>query len=378
MDLREIDLNLLVVFNQLLLDRRVSTSAEKLGLTQPAVSNALKRLRTVLKDELFLRTSRGMEPTPYALHLAEPVIYALNTLQTAFTTRDSFDPQTSTRNFQLAMTDIGEMYFMPPLMVALSKEAPHVRVSTVRPNAGNLKEDMESGTVDLALGLLPNLQTGFFQRRLFRHKYVCVFRKDHPVAKSPLSLKQFVELDHVGVVAANTGHGEVDGLLERAGIQRRLRLMLPHFIAVGHVLQTTDLIATLPERFAERCEVPFGLVTSPHPARLPDIAINFFWHAKANRDPANMWIRRHRVRHGANPVQGDARRMGSTGIHHPDYAYHWQCVYIEVELPLNGLSPIVRNAMTTLELLQQFIAHHDLHLQARSNRFNQSAGQAGL
>lgn len=291
MDLREIDLNLLVVFNQLLLERSVSASAEKLGLTQPAVSNALKRLRAVLKDDLFLRTSRGMEPTPYALHLAEPVIYALNALQTAFTTRDSFAPQTSTRNFQLAMTDIGEMYFMPPLMVALSRLAPQVRVSTVRPNSANLKEDMESGTVDLALGLLPNLQAGFFQRRLFRHKYVCVFRKGHPLAKSPMSLKQFSELDHVGVVAANTGHGEVDGLLERAGVKRNMRLVVPHFIAVGHILQSTDLIATLPERFAERCEAPFGLVTSPHPARLPDIAINLFWHAKFNRDPANMWIR---------------------------------------------------------------------------------------
>lgn len=291
MDLREIDLNLLVVFNQLLLDRSVSTAAEKLNLTQPAVSNALKRLRAALKDELFLRTSRGMEPTPYALYLAEPVIYALNALQTALTTRDSFDPTTSTRNFQLAMTDIGEMYFMPPLMVALSKMAPHVRVSTVRPNSGNLKEDMESGTVDLALGLLPNLQTGFFQRRLFHHQYVCVFRQGHPVAKSPMTLAQFTQLDHVGVVSANTGHGEVDGFLERAGIQRKVRLVVPHFIAVGHILQTTDLIATLPERFAQRCEAPFGLVSSPHPARIPDIAINLFWHAKFNRDPANMWMR---------------------------------------------------------------------------------------
>ena len=291
MELRELDLNLLLVFNQLLLDRSVSTAAQKLGLTQPAVSNALKRLRTALKDELFLRTSRGMEPTPYALHLAEPVVYALNALQTAFTTRDSFDPLTSTRNFQLAMNDIGEMYFMPALMGALSKVAPQVRVSTVRPNAGNLKEDMESGTADLALGLMPNLQSGFFQRRLFRHKYVCVFRKDHPVARSPMTLAQFSALEHVGVIAASTGHDEVGGLLERAGIQRKMKLVVPHFIAVGHILQSTDLISTLPERFAQRCEAPFGLVTSPHPARLPDIAINLFWHAKFNRDPANMWMR---------------------------------------------------------------------------------------
>jgi len=291
MDLRDIDLNLLVVFKQLLLDRSVSTVGEKLGLTQPAVSNSLKRLRAALKDDLFLRTSKGMEPTPYALHLAEPVIYALNTLQTALTTRDSFDPFASTRTFNLAMTDIGEMYFMPPLMEALAQRAPHIQISTLRPNAGNLKEDMESGAVDLALGLLPELQTGFFQRRLFRHRYVCMFRKDHPSAKSPMSLRQFSELEHVGVVALNTGHGEVDGLLERAGIKRRMRLVVPHFIAVGPILHSTDLIATVPQRFAVRCEVPFGLTTSPHPAKLPDIAINLFWHAKYNRDPGNMWLR---------------------------------------------------------------------------------------
>ena len=291
MDLREIDLNLLVVFNQLLIDRSVSKAADKLGVTQPAISNSLKRLRLAFKDELFLRTSRGMEPTPYALHLAEPVIYSLNTLQSAFLKRDSFDPKKSTRKFRIVMTDIGEMYFMPPLMEALSKRAPNVCISTLRPNAGNLQDDMEFGTVDLALGLLPDLKAGFFQRRLFRHKYVCVFRKGHPEARSPMTLKQFCDLDHVGVVAANTGHGEVDGLLERAGIKRKMRLVVPHFIAVGHILQSTDLIATLPERFAERCRVPFGLVTSPHPSRLPDIAINLFWHAKFNRDPGNMWIR---------------------------------------------------------------------------------------
>jgi len=311
MDLRDLDLNLLVVFNQLLLDRSASIAAEKLGLTQPAVSNALKRLRAALQDDLFLRTSRGMEPTPYALHLSEPVIYALNALQTAFNTRDSFDPLSSTRTFQIAMTDIGEMYFMPPLMAALAKEAPGVRISTVRPHTGNLRDDMASGTVDVALGLLPNLQAGFFQRRLFRHPYVCVFREDHPVAKAPLTLKQFCELDHVGVLAANTGHGEIDGLLERAGIQRHLKLMLPHFIAVGHVLQTTDLIATLPERFAERCRVPFGLVTSPHPVKLPDIAINLFWHAKFNRDPANIWLRQRLIELFADSEVAQHRVRGS-------------------------------------------------------------------
>jgi DNA-binding transcriptional LysR family regulator len=291
MELRDLDLNLLVVFNQLLLDRSVSATAEKLGISQPGVSNALKRLRTLLKDELFVRTSRGMEPTPYAMHLAEPMGYALNAIQSALFNRDTFDPLTSKRTFHLAMTDIGEMYFMPPLMDALATLAPGIQISTLRTSAVNLREDMESGSVDLALGLLPNLQAGFFQRRLFKHSYVCLFRRDHPVAKAPMTLKQFCALEHVRVVAANTGHGAVDALMETLGIRRRMRLAVPHFIAVGHILQSTDLIATVPLRFAERCVQPFNLVTSPHPVDLPEIAINLFWHGRFNRDPANMWLR---------------------------------------------------------------------------------------
>ncbi|MDO9030003.1 MAG: LysR family transcriptional regulator [Hydrogenophaga sp.] len=291
MRLRDIDLNLLVVFNQMLMDRSASTAAEKLGMSQPAISNALRRLRDLLKDELFIRTSKGMEPTPYALHLAEPVVYALNALQTALSSKESFDPQTSSRTFNLAMTDIGEMYFMPPLMDALSRLAPNIQIHTHRPSSGDIKEGMESGAIDLALGLMPNLQTGFFQKRLFRQRYVCMFRRGHPTAKSPMTLAQFSKLEHVGVTAPNTGHGEIDNLLARAGITRRIRLVVPHFIAVGHILQSTDLIATLPERFADRSKGPFDLVVSPHPVKLPEIAINMFWHAKYNRDPDNMWLR---------------------------------------------------------------------------------------
>lgn len=296
MDLRQIDLNLLVIFNQLLLDRRVSTSADKLGLTQPAVSNALKRLRALLNDELFVRTAKGMEPTPYAMHLAEPVGYALGALQNALNRRDTFDPETSQRTFTLAITDIGEIYFMPTLMDELSRLAPNIKISTLRNNGGNLREEMEAGSVDLAIGLIPSLKTGFFQRRLFKQRYVCMFRKGHPSATNPISMERFKALGHVGVTSANTGHGEVDDLMERKGIKRDIRLHVPHFVAVGHILQSSDLIATVPERFSFKCEEPFDLVTSPLPVKLPEIAINLFWHAKYNREPANMWLRQLIVR----------------------------------------------------------------------------------
>ena len=291
MNLRDIDLNLLVVFNQLLVERRVSKVAEKLGLTQPAVSNALARLRKLLGDELFLRTPRGMQPTPFADELAEPVAYALGMIHGALNQRSSFEPATSQRSFTIGMTDIGEIYFLPKLMDELARLAPGVSVSTVRNAAVNLKDEMEAGHVDLALGLLPQLKGGFFQRRLFRQRYVCLFRKGHRLDKRKISLAEFSAADHVVVVSAGTGHGKVDELLERNGVQRRVRLTVPHFVAVGHILRATDMIATVPEAFAQQVAAAFELVSVAHPAGLPDIAINMFWHAKFHKDPANQWLR---------------------------------------------------------------------------------------
>jgi DNA-binding transcriptional LysR family regulator len=291
MDLRDIDLNLLVVFDQLLAERRMGAVARRLGITQPAVSNALMRLRRHLGDELFLRTSRGMEPTPYALQLGERVSFALGTLHGALNQRASFNPAASTRRFVFAMTDIGEIYFLPQLMDHLARVAPNVSVSTVRSSAADLKDDMAEGRVDLALGFITELKAGFYQRQLFRHRYVCMLRKGHRLARTPMTLDEFCKADHVIVVPAGTGHTRVDSILDGAGVRRRIRLRVPHFVAVGHILSETDMIATVPERFARRCLKPFGLTFVPHPAKLPEIPINVFWHARFHREPGNKWLR---------------------------------------------------------------------------------------
>ncbi|WP_297835505.1 LysR family transcriptional regulator [Pseudomonas sp.] len=290
MQLRELDLNLLVVFHQLLIDRSVSGAAQSLELTQPAVSNALKRLRTALKDELFVRTSQGMQPTPYAVQLADPVSSAIGTLHGALNRQDDFDPATTQKRFVIAMTDIGEIYFMPRLIDTLLKLAPGVSVSTLRTHAG-LSEALANGSVDLAVGLLPDLQAGVYQRRLFHHRYVCLCRKEHPITQQAMTRERFCEYGHVRVVAASTGHGEIDALMQRAGLHRDIKLEVPHFVAVGHILQNTDLIATVPERFASSCTGPFELTMLPLPMPLPEIAINLFWHARCVRDPANRWFR---------------------------------------------------------------------------------------
>jgi DNA-binding transcriptional LysR family regulator len=291
MELKDIDLNLLHVFHQLLMERRVNAVAEKLGLSQPAVSNALNRLRRLLGDELFLRTSKGMEPTPYASHLAEPIAYALSTIHNSLNQRATFDPATSDRKFTLGMTDIGEIYFLPKLMEALARVAPNVTVSTVRNTAVNLRDEMEAGHVDIAMGLLPQLKSGFFQRRLFRQHYVCMFREGHALDKPKVTLKQFSEAEHVVVVSTGTGHAKVDEFIARKGIRRKVKLTVPHFVAVGHILSTSDMIATVPERYAMECMKPFRLKYVPHPVALPDIGINLFWHAKFHKEPGNQWLR---------------------------------------------------------------------------------------
>ncbi|WP_109511640.1 LysR family transcriptional regulator [Pseudomonas ovata] len=290
MNLRDLDLNLLLVLHQLLIDQQVSVAAEHLGLSQPAMSNALKRLRTALNDELFVRTGRGMQPTPYAASLAKPVAQALALLGQALQPRIAFDPTSSLRRFTLAMTDIGEIWFMPRLIEALLQRAPGVSVTTVRSDA-QLSEGLAGGTVDLAVGLQPDLQNGFYQRRLFIHRYVCLCRRDHPLTRQPMNSDDFCRQAHVHVAATSTGHGEVEQHLRRAGLQRDIRLQVPHFVAVGHILQRSDLVATVPERFASTCLVPFDLVALPLPVPLPEIAINLFWHARYHKDPANQWFR---------------------------------------------------------------------------------------
>ncbi len=291
MELKDIDLNLLVVFNQLLTERKVSKVAENLGLGQPAVSNALARLRKLFGDELFLRTASGMQPTPFADQLAEPIGYALGMIHGAVNARSSFDPLTSPRSFTLGMTDIGEIYFLPRLMQRIQEVAPSVSISTVRNTAVNLKDAMEAGHVDLAVGLLPQLKGGFFQRRLFLQRYVCMFRQGHALDRKKLSSADFFRANHVAIVSSGTGHGQVDEILDNHSPQRNVKLKVPHFVAIGHILQSTDLLATVPERLAERMAEPFGLRHVAHPVKLPQIAINLFWHAKYHKDPANQWLR---------------------------------------------------------------------------------------
>jgi DNA-binding transcriptional LysR family regulator len=292
MDLKDIDLNLLVIFRQLLQERRVSTVADNLGLTQPTVSNALNRLRQQLGDELFLRTSRGMEPTAFAMELAEPISYALSSIHETLNQRTRFDPENSQRKFILGMSDIAEIDFLPKLMKVLADVAPHVSISTIRTTGADLAADMEAGRIDIAIGWLPHLKTGFFQRRLFTQQHVCLFRRGHHLDKeTPLTKEEFEAAEHVVVSGIGTGHATIDASIGKLGVKRKAVLTVPHFVAIGHILATTDMIATVPERFARHCTTPFGLRYVPLPLKLSEIGINIFWHSRFHKEPGNQWLR---------------------------------------------------------------------------------------
>jgi DNA-binding transcriptional LysR family regulator len=290
-ELSDIDLNQLVLFQHLMIERRVSRVAEKLGLTQPAVSNTLARLRRQFGDELFVRTPAGMMPTPFAEQLAEPIGYALGMIHSGLNQRSRFEPASVKRSMTIGMTDIGEIVFLPALVERLRRDAPGVSLATVRTTATTLRDDMEAGKVDLAIGPLPQLKAGFFQRRLFRQRYVCLFRKGHALDRKRLSLADFKAAEHLIIVSAGTGHGKVDDLIRRAGIERHVRLTIPHFVSVGPLLRRTDMVATVTERLAESLAEPFDLTFRPHPVELPAVAINVFWHAKVHRSPAHQWLR---------------------------------------------------------------------------------------
>lgn len=293
MELKEVDLNLLVVFNELIIERRVSKVAEKLGLSQPAISNILNRLRKLLGDELFVRTSRGMEPTPYALQLAEPIAYSLQTIHATLNESTIFEPATSSRQFKIGLSDIGEVNFLPRLIERLDQVAPHVSITTLRTQKEDIAEAMETGHLDMSIGALSGLQQKFFQRSLFKQSYVCMFRKGHALDKGSLSLEDFCAAEHLVIAPPSSAHAQINESIERRGIKRNIRLSLPHWTAVGHILGSgnSNLIATVPESYASRCVEPFGLTYVPHPIKLPEVAVSLFWHAKFHRESGNKWLR---------------------------------------------------------------------------------------
>jgi DNA-binding transcriptional LysR family regulator len=286
-----IDLNLLSVFQEVYRERQISGAARRLGLTQSAVSNALARLRRTFGDELFVRTAHGMQPTPLAQQMAEPIGAAMAQVALALSQRSRFEPGTSTRRFTLAMTDVGEVYFMPVLIERCRALAPSVEISSVRANALTLKDDMETGRADLAIGAFEGVSEALYQRQLFRQAFVSMFRKGHPLATGAVDLARFVQATHLIVDTAQSPYDRINALLEKAGVAAQARFRVPHFTAVPYIVSTSDLVVTVPQKLAESAAGPFGLKWIEPPLQLPTLQTNVFWHRRFNHDPGIQWLR---------------------------------------------------------------------------------------
>jgi DNA-binding transcriptional LysR family regulator len=290
MNVRDIDLNLLRVFDAVLVARGVTPAAVRLGLTQPAVSNALARLRALFGDALFVRTPAGMDATPFARELAEPVRQALALLESALAHGPGFDASTSTRAFRFYMSDLGQIEFLPPLVERVQRTARGVRLEAVALEVEDIANALAAGALDLAIGFLPGLGPPLRRRPLFRDPYVCLMRADHPAVGKTLTRKKFLEASHA-LVSYRGGHRVIEEALERAGLARRIALRVPHFTVVPMVLERTDLILTLPARVARVFERRGKFKSLPPPVPIPPADVAVHWHERFEADPGNRWLR---------------------------------------------------------------------------------------
>jgi DNA-binding transcriptional LysR family regulator len=290
-NINDVDLNLLRAFDAVLRDRSVTVAAARVGLTQPALSNALARLRTLFGDALFVRTPRGMHPTPYAQSIADPVRRALGLIEATLTQARDFDPALSDRAFRMHMSDIGEMVFLPPLLERLRRAAPNVKVETRTVPESELPEALAAGEIDVAIGFLPGLRAPVRSEPIFIDPYVCLMRADHPAAGARLSRRQFLEASHALVSSAGSGHRVIEEAMLAAGMHRKIALRVPHFTVVPMILERTDLIVTVPRRVARIFEGAGRFRSLPAPVAIPRAVVRVHWHDRFGGDPGNRWLR---------------------------------------------------------------------------------------
>ncbi|CAM5515143.1 LysR family transcriptional regulator [Eoetvoesiella caeni] len=293
MNLDNLDITTLRVFDTLIRTKHVTNTGMELGLSQPSVSFALNKLRTLTNDTLFVRTSQGMEPTPRAMKMSESIRLILNVMETEVFGQNTFDPLHSERSFTLCMSDIGEIVFLPQLIKLLDRAAPQVSIRTVSLPPNELENALMSGDVDLALGYYPDLtKANFFQQLLFSDTFVCMMRKDHKLAGRKLTMDAFEAASHIVVRAEGRSEEIFERFLEQRKLQRRVKLVIPHFMSIPHLLLGTDLIVTVPHSCAVSVVRSGPLTMQTLPMKSPKFELKQHWHARYHRDETSRWLRK--------------------------------------------------------------------------------------
>ncbi len=288
-NLAGVDLNLLVALQALLEERSVTRAAHRVGLTQPAMSRALGRLRALFDDPLLVRATGGMAPTPRAESLSEPLRQTLAEVDRMIR-RPTFEPATARGKLRITSTDYVTPVVLPRVLGRLFKEAPHLDLELQHWNRDSLRQ-LEDGSLDLAIGLFPDAPAGFYRQRLFSDDFACIVRAKHPVTREGLTLEAYTSLRHALITVAGEERGAADAALERLGLTRRIALRIPHFLAAPLIVAESDLVLTLPRRLARRFARFANLTFMDPPVEIGGFTISQLWHERRHHDPAHLWLR---------------------------------------------------------------------------------------
>jgi DNA-binding transcriptional LysR family regulator len=292
MNWRKLDLNLLVVFHAVMQERSATGAAAKLNMTQPAVSHALTRLRGALKDDLFIRTPEGMQPTPYASRLAEPIRHALDELGAALDGAANFEPATAERTFTVALNNHASLVIAAPLAAAIAAEAPGVTLDMRPSGTLNITEQLDRGELDCAIGRLASPGERFSDLRLFADGFSVILRRGHPIIHSDdgLTLEELARVPHLVVSSTGEDTGFVDTELARSGLARQMALRAP-LLAAAPILAHSDMIAVMTTRAAREFARTAPLLVLDLPFASPHQTTALLWHRRLDHVPAHRWLR---------------------------------------------------------------------------------------
>ncbi|PSH62121.1 LysR family transcriptional regulator [Phyllobacterium sophorae] len=314
MDIRRLDLNLLLLLNGLHRQQNLSAVARTLGLSQPAASAGLRKLRAFFEDPLFLPTGRGMKPTPFAESIAASVASVLTIVERDLLHKPVFLPLESDRVFTITTPDIGVPIFVPPILERIRAEAPKVNLKCVACPHAELEDRMEQGEIDLAIGYFPDLAgPNIVIEALFDHPFTCIVSKRHPTIGDTLSIEQFLAADHLVVTQQGRSQEIFERRVQELKLQRRILLQLPHFMNVPQMIAQSDMIATVPLSLGA-WYAHIGLKLLPPPITIPVIEVKQFWHRRMTNDPAVHWLRTivSKELRGRDPVQAASDGYANT------------------------------------------------------------------
>ncbi len=291
MKLAAVDLNLLLVFDALMLERNVTRAGNRICLSQPAVSAALNRLRHLTQDELFIRRVDGMQPTERALELEEPIRRALQQISSALEP-PVFSPADAQRSFNIGLNDLGATMIMPHLAACLGRDAPKIDITVEHADGEQALRLLEAGQIDLALGLFDDTGSRFRSVKLYDIPCSCAMRSDHPLLNGRLDIKGFADTPQLAI-SQDGGMGRIiDRSLDEQHLRRRIAITMPHFLAGLFVLGHTDLIAVLPDKLIKRFGAAAGIVGVAIPFAPVQIASTLVWNPQTDASPPHQWLRR--------------------------------------------------------------------------------------